>query len=482
MNLKNTRNLTMLIDFYELTMANGYLERKFEDTEVVFDLFFRKIPDDGGFAIYAGLEQVIEYIENLKFTNEDIEYLREKEIFSEQFLDYLLNFKFSCDVYSLKEGTVMFPNEPIITVKGPIIEAQLIETMMLLTVNHQSLLATKACRIVRASKGRVVYEFGARRAQSYDAAIFGARAAYIGGVNGTSCAIAERIYKIPAIGTMAHSWIQLFSDEYLAFKAYAEIYPDNCSLLVDTYNVVKSGVPNAIKVFNEVLKPMGKRPVGIRIDSGDIAYLSKKARQMLDAAGYSDVKIMASNSLDEYIIRDLIIQNAQVDIFGVGENLITSRSTPVLGGVYKLVAVEEDGELIPRIKVSETMEKITNPCFKRFFRFYSNETNKAIADYICCHDEDDNFPYEFEIFDPNAIWKRKNITNFYAKEMLLPIYKKGELVYKSPSLLEIRAYCAEQVDSLWDEVKRFENPHTFYVDLSQKLYDIKNSILKEHNH
>ncbi len=474
-------NLTMLVDFYEFTMANGYFVEGFENKIAYFDMFFRKVPDDGGFAIMVGLEQLIEYIKNLRFDDEDIEYLRSKGIFDEGFLNYLKNFEFSCDVWSMPEGTPIFPMEPIVTVRGPIIEAQFIETMLLLTINHQSLIATKANRIVRAAGGRNVMEFGSRRAQGYHGAIFGARAAYIAGCSGTACAISDRNYGIPALGTMAHSWVQLFDSEYEAFRAYAEIYPHNCILLVDTYNVLKSGIPNAIRVFNEVIVPKGFRPKGIRIDSGDITYLSKKARKMLDDAGFSDCTITASNSLDEYIIRDTLMQGAQIDMYGVGERLITSRSEPVFGGVYKLAAVERNGEIIPKIKISENTAKITNPGFKQVHRLYSNETGEAVADVLSLFDEaiDDSKPYE--LFDPEHTWKRKKIKNFTAKKLLVKIFDKGQCVYESPDVHEIKKYCSEQIEKLWDEVKRFENPHRYYVDLSPQLWDLKKSLLEKYS-
>ena len=481
LNWKEERNLTMLTDFYEFTMSNGYFINGLKDQVAVFDMFFRRIPDEGGFAIFAGLEQVIDYLKNLRFTAEDIDYLRSKNCFSEDFLSYLEQFRFCCDVWAMKEGTVMFPNEPILTIRGPVIQCQLVETMILLTINHQSMVCTKANRMVRAAEGRVIMEFGSRRAQSYDAAVLGARATYIGGCNATACAMADRDFGIPAVGTMAHAWVQMFDSELEAFRSYASIYPQNCTLLVDTYNVLKSGIPNAIKVFDEIVVPAGYRPKGVRIDSGDLAYLSKKARKMLDEAGYQDVAIVASNSLDEYLIRDLIRQGACVDSFGIGERLITSKSDPVFGGVYKVVAVERNGEYVPRIKVSETLEKITNPCFKKLYRFYNAESGKAEADYICVADEElyTNLPITITIFDPVATWKQKTLENVWARELLLPIFEKGELVYESPSIEEIRAYCTQQVDSLWDEVKRFENPHRYYVDLSEKLWNIKNQLLKE---
>ena len=479
---RDERNLSMLTDFYELTMMNGYLEKGMGDTVAVFDVFFRTIPDNGGFAIFAGLEQLIDYLKNLSFTEEDIDYLRSKNCFSETFLDYLRNFKFACDVWSVPEGTPIFPREPIMVIKGPAIQAQFIETVVLLIANHQSLIATKANRIVRAAQGRPVMEFGSRRAQNADAAVLGARAAYIGGVSATACAMTDRDYGVPAVGTMAHSWVQLMGSEYEAFKAYAETYPNNCTLLVDTYNVLKSGIPNAIKVFDEVLKPLGIRPKGVRIDSGDIAYLSVKARKMLDEAGYPDCGIVASNSLDEYIIRDLIIQGASINSFGVGENLITAKSDPVFGCVYKLAAVEREGELKPVIKISESVGKITIPDFKTFYRFYSKENGKAVADYIALYNEEAlNTEEDIEIFDPQATWKKKVLSNVEAKQMLVPIFEKGKCVYESPSIKDIRKYCAEQIDTLWEEMKRFEYPHKYYVDLSPKLWKIQNDLLTEMN-
>ncbi|MDP4182010.1 MAG: nicotinate phosphoribosyltransferase [Bacillota bacterium] len=472
-------NLTMLTDFYELTMANGYLKNGFKDKIAYFDMFFRKIPDGGGFAIMAGIEQLIDYIKNLKFDDRDIAYLRGKNLFCEEFMDYLINFKFSCDIWAIPEGTPIFPNESIITVKGPVIEAQFIETMILLTINHQSLIATKANRIVRAAKGRDIMEFGSRRAQGYDGAIYGARAAYIGGCVGTACAISDRDCNIPAIGTMAHSWIQMFPTELEAFRAYARTYPDNCTLLVDTYNVVKSGVPNAIKVFIEEVVERGFRPKGIRVDSGDITYLSKKAREMLDAAGFEDCKIVASNSLDEYIIRDLLQQGAEVDLFGVGERLITSKSEPVFGGVYKLAAVEEMGQIIPKIKISENVGKITNPGYKEVWRLFDRISGKAIADVLTNFDEIIDDSVDYEIFDPEYTWKRQTISNFTAKKLMIKIFDNGNCVYESPSLKEIKEYCHEQVNGLWDEVLRLDNPHKYYVDLSKPLWDLKQRLLEQ---
>lgn len=477
-DLHDSRNLTMLTDFYELTMANGYFKNGFKDTIAYFDMFFRTMPDGGGYVIMAGVEQLVDYFRNLSFSKKDIDYLRGKG-FSEDFLDYLANFRFACDVWAVPEGTPIFPGEPIVKVKGPVIQAQFVETMVLLTINHQSLIATKANRVVRAAQGRAVMEFGSRRAQGFDGAVYGARAAYIGGCAGTACTISDEMFGIPALGTMAHSWVQLFDSEYDAFKAYAEEYPDACTLLVDTYNVLHSGVPNAIKVFDEVLAPMGKRPKGIRIDSGDIAYISRKARKMLDDAGYPDCSIVASNSLDEYIIRDMLLQGAKVDSFGVGERLITSSSSPVLGGVYKLCAVEKDGEIIPKIKLSENVQKITTPGNKRVYRLYDRESGKAAADLITLASEtvDDSRPYE--LFDPDFTWKRKTLTNYTARELLEPLFRKGECVYKERNIEEIKSYCREQIDTLWDEVTRFENPHNYYVDLSQQLWDVKHELLRK---
>ncbi len=481
-NTLESRNLTMLIDFYELSMANGYFTNGMKDKVAYFDMFFRRVPDNGGFAIMAGLRQLIDYLKNLKFAQKDLELFRRKG-FNEDFIEYLRDFKFSCDVWAVPEGTPIFPGEPIIIVKGPVIEAQLIETMVLLTINHQSLIATKANRLRRAAGDRMVMEFGSRRAQGYDAAIYGARAAFIGGCDATACAIDERDFGIPAVGTMAHSWIQLFGDELEAFKAYARQYPDNCTLLVDTYNVLKSGIPNAIKAFNEEVLPRGFRPKGIRIDSGDITYLSKKARKMLDDAGFPDVKIVASNSLDEIIIRDMLIQGAQIDSFGVGERLITASSAPVFGGVYKIVAVEEDGKAVPRIKLSENVQKITTPCAKKVFRLYDNDTGKAIADVITLRDEDIDSSKPYELFDPNFTWKRKTVTNFTARPLLVQIFTGGKCCYNSPDVRDIRAHCMRQVkDTLWDEVKRFENPHTYYVDLSEALWKEKTRLLDEYSH
>ena len=479
MQEKNKLNMTMLCDFYELTMGQGYFTNGYKDRITYFDLFFRKCPDGGGFAIAAGLEQIVRYIQDLHFSQEDIAYLRGREMFTEAFLQYLADFRFTGDIWAVPEGTPVFPREPIITVRAPAIQAQLIETYLLLCVNHQSLIATKANRVVRAAEGRTVLEFGSRRAQGADAAILGARAAYIGGCHGTACTISDQLFGVRAGGTMAHAWVQMFPSEYEAFKAYVQMYPNNATLLVDTYNTLHSGVPNAIRVFNEVLKPMGITQCGIRLDSGDMAYLTRQARKMLDDAGWTECQISVSNSLDEYIIRDILRQGAQIDMFGVGERLITAKSEPVFGGVYKLVAVEEaDGSVTPKIKISENVAKITNPHYKRLYRFYGKDTGKAIADYMAVYDETVDDTKDLEIFDPEATWKTKRVYNFVARELQQPIFKGGELVYDLPTLEEIRTYCLAQVETLWEEVKRFDNPQTYYVDLSQKLWDIKYDLLK----
>ena len=482
MDQSKRQNFTMLCDYYELTMANGYYKAHMADGITYFDMFFRDIPDGGGFAICAGLEQFIDYINNLHFSDEDIAYLRSKNVFDEGFLESLKTFRFTGDIYAVPEGTPIFPGEPIVTVRAPAAEAQFIETFLLLTINHQSLIATKANRIVRAAKGRAVAEFGSRRAQGADGAYLGARAAYIGGCAATACTITDRDFGVPATGTMAHSWVQMFDSEYEAFKTYCEIYPTNATLLVDTYNTLKSGVPNAIKVFKEVLLPKGIRNCAIRLDSGDIAYLSKKARKMLDDAGLPECKIVVSNSLDEDIILALIRQGAAVDSFGVGERMITSKSTPVFGGVYKLCARETaDGTIIPKIKISENAAKITNPHYKKVYRLFDPENGKAIADYIALYDEVVDGSQPIELFDPDFTWKRKTVVSCTVRELQVPVFKDGKCVYTSPSTGEIRDYCAKEVDSLWDEVKRFENPHHYYVDLSQKLWDIKQELLKQGN-
>ncbi len=475
----NKLNLTMLTDFYELTMANGYFQNGFSEQIAYFDLFFRRIPDGGGFVIMAGVEQMIDYLQHLSFSEEDIDALR-RHGFSEAFLDYLRHFQFTCDVWAVPEGTPVFPGEPIVTVRGPVIQAQFIETMLLLCINHQSLIATKANRIVRAAQGRGVMEFGSRRAQGFDGAVYGARAAYIGGCIGTACTICERDFGIPALGTMAHSWVQLFDSELDAFCAYAREYPQDCTLLVDTYDTLHSGLPNAIEAFRRELLPRGCRPKGVRIDSGDITYLSKRMRKMLDEAGFPDCSIVASNSLDEYIIRDMLIQGAKVDSFGVGERLITAASDPVFGGVYKLAAIETQSGIVPKIKLSENVSKITTPGAKTVWRLFDRESGKAIADVITLMEEviDERAPYE--LFDPEFTWKRKTVRNFLARPLLRRIFEHGQCVYRTPAVGKIRSYCAEQVDTLWEEVLRFENPHQYYVDLSQKLWELKHDLISAH--
>ena len=482
--MKNiSRNLTMLVDFYELTMGNGYFQCGMKDKIAYFDVFFRKNPDNGGFAIAAGLEQVVEYINQLHFDDDDIAYLRERGCFSEEFLAYLADFRFTGDIWAVPEGTVVFPGEPLMTVRAPAIEAQFIETYILMQLNHQCLIATKAARITRAAKGRAVSEFGSRRAQGADAAINGARAAYSGGVGSTACAIADEVYGVPATGTMAHSWVQMFDSEYEAFRTYCELYPNAATLLIDTYNVLESGLPNAIKVFREVLVPRGITKCGVRIDSGDIAYLSNKIRKILDEEGFPECRIIASNSLDEHIIRGLFHQDAKIDAFGVGERLITAKSDPVFGGVYKLCAVEDaEGNILPKIKLSENVGKITTPHFKKVYRLFGRDTGKAEADLICVFDEtvDDTKP--LEIFDPENTWKRKELTNFVAKELLVPIFRAGKQVYDLPDIRGIRANCEASLESMWQEVRRFDNPHNYYVDLSQKLWDVKYGMIKTQKH
>ncbi|MCR3760096.1 nicotinate phosphoribosyltransferase [Clostridium felsineum] len=481
-DIKDDRNLTMLVDFYELTMGNGYLNKNVGNKTAYFDMFFRRIPDNGGYCIMAGVQQLTEYLSNLKFTKDDIDYLRSKHEFSDEFLSYLENFKFECDVWAVPEGNPVFPNEPLVTVKGPAIQAQFVETMILLTINHQTLIATKANRICRAAENRPVMEFGSRRAQGYDGAIYGSRAAVIGGCSSTACTISEQMFGVNAVGTMAHSWVQLFDNEYEAFKAWAEVYPENCVLLIDTYNVLKSGLPNAIKVFDEILKPKGIKPSGIRIDSGDITYLTKKCRKILDEAGYTDCKIVISNSLDEHIITNVLLQGAKIDSFGVGERLITAKSEPVFGGVFKLCAVENDnGEIIPKIKISENQEKITNPGFKKIYRIFDKETDKALADLITLDDEIIDETKPLELFDPIYTWKKKRLTHYYAKDLRVQLFKKGKLIYENPDVLEIKDIANIETEKLWPEVLRLENPHTYYVDLSRKLWDLKHNLLEKYS-
>lgn len=471
------RNLTMLCDFYELTMANGYIKCGYADKYTYFDVFYRANPDDGGYAVAAGLEQIINYINNLKFTDDDIAFLRGKGIFDEEFLEYLRDFRFEGDMWAVPEGTVIFPNEPVFTVRAKAPQAQFIETYILMQFNHQSCIATKASRMVRAAEGRAISEFGSRRAHGADAAMLGARAAYIGGVAATACTISDEYYNVPATGTMAHSWVQMFPDEYTAFKTYCEIYPDNATLLVDTYNVLESGIPNAIKAFKEC----GITKCAIRLDSGDITYLTTRARKMLDEAGFPQCRIVVSNSLDEHIIRDIIRQGACVDAFGIGERLITAKSCPVFGGVYKLVAVEEeDGSITPKIKISENPQKITTPHFKKLYRIYDKENGKAEADLICVYDEEIDDTKPIEIFDPQYTWKRKVLENVTAVPLLERIFENGRQVYSVPDIEESRRLCAAQLDSMWKEVLRWENPHNYYVDLSDKLWQIKDGLLRGH--
>lgn len=471
-------DLALLTEGYELTMADGFMGAGMKDTVAYFDLFFRRVPDNGGFAIAAGLSKVIDYLEHLHFREEDIKYLKSKGI-SDELASYLKDFKFTCDVWAIPEGTPIFPNEPIIKVRGPIIEAQLIETMLLLSINQQSLIATKANRLVRAAHGTAVAEFGTRRAQGVDEAVYGARAAYIGGCVATSGVIPEKEFGIPSVNTMIHSWVQLFDSEYDAFCEYARRHPDDCTLVVDTYDTIRSGIPNAIKAFDDVLAPLGKRPKSVRIDSGDITYISKRVRKMLDVAGYPDCDIMASNSLDEHLISDMVSQGAKVDCFIVGERLITSASSPLFGGVYKLSAIEKDGKTVPKINLSENVRKITIPSSKQVYRLIDKDSGKAIADVLTLDDEiiDETKPYV--LFDPDFTWKRKEIENFVTRKLLVPIFKGGKKVYEEPSLKEIRDYCLRQTDTLWDEVKRFENPHKYYVDLSKNLWAERNGLIEK---
>ena len=471
------RNLSMVMDFYEMTMANGYFSANDTDTVAVFDVFYRKNPDNAGFAIFAGLEQIIEYINNLHFDEEDIAYLRSQNLFSEEFLAYLREYHFHGDIYAMPEGTIIYPYEPLVTVVAPLLDAQLIETALLLEVNHQTLIATKANRIVRAAKGRLVSDFGARRAHNVDAAVYGARAAYIGGVAGTATVLAGQLFDIPISGTMAHSWVMLCDSEFEAFKKYAEAYPDSTVLLIDTYDVLKSGVPNAIRVAKEVLEPMGKRLKGVRIDSGDLAYLSKEARKMLDEAGLNDCKIIASNGLDEYTIRSIIHQGGQIDSFGVGERLITSASNPVFGAVYKLAAIKKDGEFIPKIKISETPEKITDPGLKKIYRVY-NEEGKAIADYLARFDETIDPSNPVRYIDPQKYWRVNSFENCTFKNLQVKIFEDGRQIYQCPPVEEIRTYVQQQLkDEIWIEEQRFENPHGHYYDMSPAMYELKMNLL-----
>lgn len=475
----DSRNISMMMDLYEMTMANGYFSDNGPDATVTFDVFYRQNPDNGGFAIFAGLEQIIEYIENLHFAKEDIEYFRSLGLFREDFLEYLSDYHFKGSIKALREGTVMYPNEPILTVTAPLIDAQLIETAVLAQINHQSLIATKTQRIVRAAKGRAVSDFGARRAHNMDAAVYGARAAYIGGAVGTATVMAGMEFDIPVSGTMAHSWVMYYDDEFTAFERYARKYPDATVLLVDTYDVLHSGIPNAIRVAKEVLEPMGKKLLGVRLDSGDLAYLSKKVRKMLDDAGLTDVKIIASNSLDEYTITSILNQGGCIDSFGVGERLITAKSDPVFGAVYKIVQVEKEGKVIPKIKVSETVEKITNPGSKRLYRIYDEE-QKAIADLITAADEELDLSQPYRYVDPKKPWKNRHFENCTARELMVDVIVDGKRVYEKEDLSDIRSYVRTQLwEEIWDEEQRFENPHTHYLDMSPNYYELKMSLLDE---
>lgn len=469
----------MMMDLYEMTMANGYFRKENNSRQVVFDVFYRKNPDNGGYAIFAGLEQVIEYVENLHFDGQDIEYFKSLNLFSEEFLNYLKDFHFSGDIYAFSEGTIMYPNEPIMTVIAPLIDAQLIETAILTQVNHQSLVATKARRIVKAAKGKLISDFGARRAHNVDAAIYGARAAYIGGVVATATVMAGQEFGIPVNGTMAHSWIMYYKDEYEAFRSYAEVYPNETVLLVDTYDVIHSGIPNAIRVAKEVLEPMGKRLKGIRLDSGDLAYLSKKVRVMLDEAGLNDCKIIASNSLDEYTISSILNQGGCVDSFGVGERMITAKSDPVFGAVYKIAAVDHDGILEPRIKVSETVEKITNPGLKQVYRVYC-EGGQAVADLITSENEIVDMTQPFRYIDPEKPWKNRYFENCSVKNLQKLVVKDGKRVSEKQDLKAIQQYVQKQLETeIWQEEQRFENPHKHYLDMSLAYYEMKMSLLHE---
>lgn len=473
------RNISMVMDLYEVTMANGYFSEKAFEDRVIFDVFYRKNPDGGGFAIFAGLEQIVEYIENLRFEEDDIEYFRSLNIFGEDFLEYLKTYRFTGDVYAFPEGTVIYPEEPVITVSASLLDAQIIETALLAQINHQSLVATKTRRIVRAANGRAVSDFGARRAHNMDAAVYGARAAYIGGASGTATVLAGKEFGIPVSGTMAHSWVMYFEDEHTAFKKYAEIYPDSTTFLVDTYDVIRSGVPNAIKAAKEVLLPQGKRLKGVRLDSGDLAYLSKKVRKLLDKEGFTDCKIIASNSLDEHIISSILRQGGKIDSFGVGERLITAKSDPVFGCVYKLASIERNGKSIPRIKLSENQGKITNPGRKKVYRIY-NEKGQAAADLITKYDEELNLNEPYRYVDPKEPWRLRHFTGCTAKELQKQVIKNGRRTEPLPSLDEIKAYTAKQLENeIWQEEQRFENPHIHYLDLSPAYYEMKMSLLNE---
>lgn len=476
MNNITMNKCDLLFDFYELAQANGFLKNGISDTIAWFDMFYRPAPEIGGFCIMAGIRQLTEYISNLNFSEDDLSYLSSKGL-SDEFIEYLRNFEFKCDIWAVPEGTPVFANEPVVKVRGPVIQAQMLETIILLSVNHQSLIATKANRIVRAAGGRAIIEYGTRRAHGISAALNGSRSAYIGGCCATTNVSAAKLYNIPLFSSMSHTWVQMFDSEYDAFCTYAKQYPDDCVLLIDTYDAMDTGLPNAIKAFNDILIPMGKRPKGVRIDSGDLAYLSKKIRRVLNEAGYPDCDIYASNSLDEYIIRDMLQNGARIDNFLVGERLITSASNPVMAGVYKLSAVEKNGEILPRIKISENVSKITTPCPKLLWRLFDNETGKAIADVLTTTDEDLTDIKEYELFDPDYTWKKKTVTDFVARQLLIKIFDNGKLIYDFPSTENIRNYCAEQIDTLWEEVVRFEYPHNYYVDMSHKLWNIKQNMI-----
>ena len=478
MNTIGINKCDLLFDFYELAQANGYLTNGIDESIVWFDMFFRPSTDIGGFCIMAGIQQLTDYIRRLSFSEDDLAFLKEKGL-DDRFLDYLRDFRFSCDIWAVPEGTPVFANEPVIKVRGPVIQAQLLETIILLSVNHQSLIATKANRVVRSAGGRAIIEFSSRYAHGIGAALNGARSAYIGGCCATTNISAAKQYNIPLFASMSHTWVQMFDSDYEACSSFARQDPDNCILLIATYDTMDKGLPSAIKVFDEILTPAGKRPKGVMIESGALAYLSKKIRRVLNEAGYPDCDIYATNSLDEYIIRDMLQNGARIDSFLVGERLIASPQNSVNAGCYKLSAVEKDGCALPKIKISENVSKITTPCPKLIWRLFDNETGKAIADVLTTEDEDLSDCREYELFDPDYTWKRKTVSDFVARQLLVPVFRSGELVYDIPPTENIRNYCAEQIDTLWEEVVRFEYPHNYYVDLSQKLWRIKQSLIDE---
>ncbi len=471
-----TDKCDLLFDFYEIAQSNGFFSEGINETVAWFDMFYRPAKELGGFCIMSGMQQFADYLKNLRFSEDELDYLRTRGI-GEDFLSYLRDFRFSCDIWAVEEGTPIFANEPVVKVRGPVIQAQMLETIILQCVNHQSLIATKANRIVRAAQGREVIEFGSRRAHGISAAKGGARSAYIGGAGATTNVNAAKEYELPLFGSMNQTWVQLFDSEYEAFCAYARQFPDNCILQLDTYDTLERGLPDAIRAFNDVLVPMNKRPKGVRIDSGDLAYLSKKIRRTLNEAGFPDCNIYAANSLDEYIIRDMLQNGARIDSFLVGARLITSASHPVMAGVYKLSAVEKDGEIIPKILISDNVAKITTPYPKLLWRLFDTETGKAIADVLTMENEDLSNAASYELFDPDYTWKRKTVSNFVARQLLVKIFEGGELVYRFPTTAQIRSYCAEQIDTLWEEVVRFEYPHNYYVDLSQTLWDEKQKLI-----